>query len=414
MRAKLTYYYGVVLACSTVFCASVSAQTSRTGLDVATEAGATSNPYLTDDDTRLIGVGKVEVRPWLRVENERDSVQLTAFFIGRAFSGNYDFEDSEGAALSVRSKRSERLTLYGAADVSSSSARSVFPWTRPVPGVTDPIDPVDPGMPLTQPTMASPSDDITLLGVGGRSTSLSISSGLTDQLDERSLIGFDVGYQRLTVEDSTLTDYDSANAVVTYLRRLSPQTSAGIRAGAGKAVYDGGGNATTFLVEGSIDHRIAERWHLTGSAGVSTTRNTRTAILPAGTATGLTGALEICNTIPRRDFCVTYDRSQSPGARGRTRTVDAIGLRLSQRVSVRDRIDVNARYSRSAPVGSAIEVIIPAVEIAGIDARFSRTIGERTEAYVFGTFARAYGTALSDEPSLSAGVGIRFKLGRNR
>src|SRR3990167_6379409 len=79
-------------------CAPLSAQSTQSGVSISGEGGVTSNPYLADDDSTLVGVLRVDVRPWLHVETERDTVDLSAYVAGRVFSSNYDFEDSEGAS----------------------------------------------------------------------------------------------------------------------------------------------------------------------------------------------------------------------------------------------------------------------------------------------------------------------------
>lgn len=394
-------------------CAPLSAQSTQSGVSISGEGGVTSNPYLADDDSTLVGVLRVDVRPWLHVETERDTVDLSAYVAGRVFSSNYDFEDSEGASISWRSKRSPRTSLYGSASVNSSSARSVFQSSRAIPGVTAPVSSVDPGTLVTEILPSIPIDDVTLLGLTGRSTSLDAGLGIDHQVDERSFIGSNVGYQRLWAGGNAIVGYDSIVGGARYTRQLTPVTRIGTRLSARRTDYDAGGAGTTFLAEGTLEHSLAEYWTLNAAVGASTTKTSATPFYAATRSTGVSGLVELCHTRPVRNFCLTAERLQSPGAFGVTQIVQAASASFSERISSRSRVDVNARYAHSRPVTDDL-VVLPSVRIASVEANLTRTIGDRLEGYAFGSLARSYGTDLSNTPSFSTGLGVRLRLGKNK
>ncbi|MGX7953602.1 hypothetical protein ACWPM1_13700 [Tsuneonella sp. HG249] len=392
---------------------SVAAQDTTTGVNVSAAAGVTSNPYLTEENSREAGVLDVEVRPWMRIETARTTFDLAAYANGRVFSNTYDFEDSEGASVAFRSKRSSRTSLYGSAALDSTSARSIFPRSGASPGVTDPVNPVDPGTLQTEAATFLPGDDITLLGLTGRTTSISTDLGVDHQLSARSYLGASAGYQHLSASGSAVIGYDSFTAGAAYSRQVSEQTRAGARLQARRTAYDAGGHSTILVVEGTLEQRLDAYWTLTAAAGVSTARTSAVGAFPASRSTGVGGMVALCNERPSRNFCASLERSQLPGAVGRTQRVDNAVLSYGERLSARERVEIGARYARSRTLSRG-PFAQPSVKIASVEANYTRTLGERTEAYAFASVARSYSDLLTSGASVNAGVGIRLRLGRTK
>lgn len=406
----------------------LQAQSLRMGIDVSAEAEATSNPYLDEEDSGWVGAGTVEIRPWLASITATDRVELEAFARGRAFTSGFDFEDSFGAALNANSRASERTSLFGQASIVSTSARSNFSrFNRPDFGFgfdpltpTDPLLPVQPGdapagvAPLLPPVIVPPIDDITIVGLRGRSTNMSLSAGVNRQLDSVSSLNATIGYNRLWVEDDELSDYDSVTANLGYSRRVSTRTSVGAAITAGQSRFDDGIPKTTTLgASVNAQHQFSDRWTLSGSVGVSNSRADALGPYPEFNETGLVGTVAACRTDPQSRLCLGFSRSQQPSTLGQVRVNDAIDLSYSERISARDRVDLFGNYGRSSSPND-FNPAFADVEIASVGGTYTRSFSQRLEGYAFARASKSWGGFLSDEPSLSFGVGVRARIGDRR
>lgn len=423
------YFRRSALLCATILmpCGPLLAQASvRTGIDVSAEAEATRNPYLDQDSNDWVGAGSVEVRPWLLSETERDRIELEAFARGRAFTSGFDFEDSFGGSLRASHRASPRTNYYGRLNVASTSARSNFTRFDRGGFAFDPLAPVDPATPVQPvdpgpgsslipgPFVIPPLDDLTIIGLQGRSTTLGIGAGMNRQLDTRSSISVNLDYNRLWVSGNQISGYENTALGVSYSRRLNARTSVGFSATAGQSRYDSGFPKTTTLgAYVNAQHQLDAAWSLSGSLGVSSSQSPAQGALPEVSEVGVAGNLNVCRAKDRSRLCLGVSRSQQPSTLGQVRTSDAIDFSYSERLSARDRVDLYANYARSiAP--SEITTPFDQIEIASVGATLTRVLNPRLDGYLFGRASRNYGGYLSDEPSLSFGIGIRASLGDRR
>lgn len=402
------------------------AQSVRTGVDLSAEAEATTNPYLDQESSDWVGAGTVEVRPWLVSETATDRVELEAFARGRAFSSTFDFEDSFGGSLRASHRASPRTSFYGQANVVSTSARSNF--TRFNRGGFDPFVPSDPAEPTTPatpvlpgdpgaglgPVIIPPLDDLTIIGLQGRSTTLAIGAGLNRQIDTRSSLGANVDYNRLWVSGNQISGYENANVGLNYSRRLSARTTGGFSVSAGQSRYDAGFPKTTTLgAYLNAQHQLTAAWSLNWSLGVSSSHSPASALVPEINQTSLAGNVGVCRAQDQSRLCLSVSRSQQPSTLGQVRTSDAVDFSYSERLSARDRVDLYANYARSS-APSEIATPFDRIEIASVGATLTRALNPRLDGYVFGRASRNYGGYLSDEPNIAFGVGIRVRLGDRR
>lgn len=399
------------------------AQTVRTGVDISAEAEATKNPYLDRASNDWVGAGSLEVRPWLVSETATDRIDLEAFARGRAFTSTFDFEDSFGGSLRASHRASPRTSYYGQANVVSTSARSNF--TRFNRGGFGPALPADPAAPATPaqpgnpgvglgPVVVPPLDDITIVGLQGRSTTLSIGAGMNRQLDTRSSLSANVDYNRLWVSENQISGYESANVGLSYSRRLSERTTGGFSVSAGQTRYDAAFPKTTTLgAYVNAQHQFSPTWSLNWTLGVSSSHSPASSRVPEVSQVGLAGSVGLCRSDERSNLCLSASRSQQPSTLGQVRTSDAIDLSYSERLSARDRVDLYANYARSS-APSEISTPFDEIEIASVGATLTRTLSPRLNGYLFGRASRSYGGVLTAEPEIALGVGLRVRLGDRR
>lgn len=416
-------FYRSALLSATI-CASASqlhAQTIRTGVDVSAEAEVTKNPYLDEANNNWVGAGSVEVRPWLVSETAKDRVQLEAFARGRAFTSGFNFEDTFGGSVSASHRASPRTSYYGQANVISTSARSNFTrFSRGGFGY-DPLAPIDPAAPTPidpvtglGPPILPPLDDITIIGLQGRSTTLSISAGMAQQLDTRSSLNLNIDHNRLWVSGNQLSGYESVSVAANYSRTVSARTSVGLAVNAGQTRYENGfPNTNTLGAFVNAQHQLARGWSLGWSAGVSHSQSPAEGVFPEISQTGLAGNVNLCRAQSRTRLCLGVSRSQQPSTLGQTRTSDSVDFTFREQLSARDRIDLNANYARSS-APNEIATPLDEIEIASVGATLTRTLNPRLDGYVFGRGSRIYGRPLASDPELAFGIGIRVRLGDRR
>lgn len=436
---KRTFVKGALLSVTILGSAHAHAQSVRTGIDVSAEAEATTNPYMDEEESGWAGAGSVEVRPWYVRETATDRISAEAFARGRAFTNGINLEDTLGASLGVLHRSGPRRTFVGQAQVLSTSARTNFsrfnqggfgsdPFSPGVPSLLEPIG--QPGQPL-QPgngvtpignfdpgfglggIILPPLDDITIVGLRQRATSLSTSAGMNQQLDSLSSLNATLGYNRLWVAGEEASGYDDVSLGLGYSRTISPRTSVGISARAGQARYDNDFPKTTTLsayVTGQ--HQISSRWTVSGSLGVSSSQSDGNQLVPEINQVGLVGSISTCRLEERSQLCANLSRSQLPSSIGRVQTSDSINLTYNERFSSRDRIQVYVDYGRSS-APEDVDIGFERVEIASVGTSFTRTFDRRFEGYVFGRAYRTYG-GFSEDPNISLGIGIRARFGDQR
>lgn len=402
------------LLCGTALPAAPAvAQTIRSGLEVSATAEAVSNPYLDSDSNALVGAGSIDLRPWIERRSDTDTLLVEGFLRLRGFTADYDLEDSYGGSLRASSKVSTRTNAYGTLDVRSSNSRSQISSFARLPGIGDPINPTD-------PIPVSPiGDDLTLIGVPGRSTSINLQAGLNTALNERASAGARVAYQKAITDGNFGADYDSVTIGGNYSRRLNERTSIGFGSNLNHTRYQGRfPDSTTIDASAQFDYRAATYWSLNATAGLATTRTEASSFGPADSTLFAIGSVSGCYRPQDQSFCLTGSRSQQPTARGGTVPQTSVGLSMSQRLSARDRFDAGASYSRSG-IADAFSIEERSLEVVSLRASLSRSFSDRLDGYIFGSGSRAYDDSLllnrlTDKPSLAFGAGVRLRLGSIR
>ena len=414
MQTRSRRGLGAVLLCGAALLpAPLHAQSIRSGVEISTSAEVTSNPYLDSNSDEFVGAGSVEVRPWMERTTATDQIAVEGFVRLRAFTSEYDLEDSYGGNLRASSRLNARTTAYGTLGVVSSSARSRINSFDRVPGIADPINPENP---IPQFPIG---DDLSLIGLPGRTTTVNILAGMDRLLDQRSSVGGNVAYQNVIAESPFGADYDNVSAGLSYSNKVSDRTSIGFSVSASRARYEGPSpDSTTLQANASVNHQAGPYWSLAASAGLATTRSDSSLFGPADSTLYGVGSLSACYRPPDQSFCLTASRAQQPSVLGGTRPQTSIGFAMSQRLSARDRIDASASYSLSGAT-DGVTFADRQIELISLRTSLSRSFSDRLDGYIFISGSRLYddgalGTPLADSPNLAFGVGLRVRLGSIR
>lgn len=415
--AHRTARMALLVSAAALYCGAGHAQSIDVGVDISASAEATKNPYLTDEGSSWVGAGALEVRPWLRSADETDSLVLRGLARIRGFTSRYDAETALGADLAANSRLGPRTSAYGSASILTTNQRTPFDVLSPTPGLNDPIVPPEVAGPVTDPIVPISGDDYTLLGSAGRITTISAGAGISHQPDPSSVLGYNINYNRLDSDDDGFEQtvgYDSIALGTNYSRQVTPKTSVGVSASGSRTRYEENRpSVTTLSVSGTLSQQLSRYWSLSASAGVSATDANANGFFPGYNAVAPIASVNLCNRSVRKSFCAGYVRSQQPTSLGDVRTSDAVTLSYSEQLVERQRVDLNASYSRSLSSDDE-QSAFPDIEGLSLRAAFSQAISDRLEGYVSASVARSYGGYLSNDPNINFGVGVRLKLGARR
>lgn len=393
------------------------AQSVSTGADISISADASTNPYLTDLSNDWVASGTIELRPWIRRSDSKDSLTLQGLLRGRAYTSRYDPETAAGVNLGVSSRASARRTYRGSANFLISNRRTPFDVLTPRPAISDPVNiPATEGQ-VPEPVLIDPNEDLTLLGSTGQVITYGVGAGFTDALSDRSSLSMDIGYRALDSRSNNrngTVGYQSINGSWSYSRAVTARANAGISGGVSRTRYEGGRpSATTLYVSGTWNQQLSQYWTLSASAGVSATKGEAKGIYPGYSTVAPVGTIDLCNRPPRQSLCIGYARAQQPSSLGDVRTTDSVRASFSQQLSVRDRLDFQGTYSRSK-ADSGVSTLFKNVENLAVRGTYARTISDRIEGFLTGSVARSYGGYLSREPNYALSAGVRIKVGDRR
>lgn len=411
-KHRCSYARAALFAGSALFFpvfAPIAAQNTTAGVDIKVGAEAISNPYLDDIDASLTAAGSAEVRPWLRSEFQNLTFDLEAFTQVREFANAENLEDNYGASLRVQGRASERAKLFARASIDSTASRVGTVFGPALSNIDEPAFPTPP----IGPTLG---EDITLLGLRGRSTTINAAAGAQIAWDARTALNVDIGYQNVSFSGNPGEDYQSYSAGLGIMRSLSEQTSVGLTGGVQRADYKGSviGDATSFTGLFALNHRFNEKLTLNASLGMSATKIEETSVRPKRTVTALATDLSLCDRDSRRGLCLNYRRMPQPTALGGVRTSDTVGMTFDERISEKDRFEMGASYSRTSAGDTATNAVLPSVEYATVRTTFERSFSSRLDGFVYASVARIFRDDLRTDPSINVGVGLRLRFGAKR
>jgi hypothetical protein len=410
-RAGAKFLCGTALATAAIF--PLSAQNTRTGIDVSVSAEMASNPTLSDNDGGITPAGRIEVRPFLETTGEASTFRLEAFASAREFASNFDREDRYGAVARYATRVSQRVELFANAGFRSTSGNLASFVNQPGTLVTDPTitDPTIIALPIDQAL----GNDITLIGVDGRTNAWTADVGAEVRLTDRLSLGVDAGFQDVSLSEFADQDFQSINTEAALTYQLSDRTNIGVFGGYRTTDYDNEniGDAKTYIGSLSVSHRFSDNWSIELSGGLANAEIEETPISPARDFTTFTGRSGLCYRSSARNACLSYRRSPLPTSFGGIRNSDSIGLQFSEQVSETDSVRVGATYTNTASSLGGLQTI-PAVELAGVNAAYDRRFTDRLTGFVFASASRLYRSDVQADPSISIGLGLRFRIGSRR
>lgn len=386
---------------------AAGAQDVRTGADIHLGGEVAKNPYLEQGNAEVTAAALVEFRPWLRQENALTTLDIEGSIQARQFTSHYGLEDNYRASMRVGHRASDRLMLTGGAGFSSTESRRGGSFGR------FEIDPNLVGPPLV-PIDPLP-DDVTVLGIRGRTTTADAILGANYAIDARRSVSVGVDFRDVSLNHANAVDYRTYGAQTRFNQLIDEATSVGIIFGYREIDYRSalGGDAETISAMGALSHRLDERWSLNASLGASRTSIEAGGGLPSRTWTSLTAQISLCSRDEYGSICIDYQRQPQPSGLGTVRTSDILGLSFSRRLSASDRVSLGASYSRNGGA-TGFAGAHPSIELVSARAMYTRDFNERLSGFLSASTSRISRADIALEPNVNVGAGIIIRLGQRR
>ncbi|WP_206675217.1 hypothetical protein [Alteripontixanthobacter muriae] len=403
----------------------------RGAVDVSAQANVGSSPFLEESNDEGPVSIRLQVSPSIFYEDDNTT---TAVLRGFVAVDSYDVENGTLGALgltaSAQREVSERTSIGLNASVRSTRSPVRDFLLNPTfsqevsPTIESGIDETDPGAfgvldpeALDTAVLVELDPDLIEAGIRGRTSSYQAGVSLSHTLSSVDSFSLGASVRFNNSGDVAGSDYRSDRFTGSYRRTLSSRTALDAGVVVGFADYEEGSGLTrgdgTFITPTvGISHQFSET--LTGSlsVGVSITEVEG----PEGSNesnVGFAGSFSLCQAQFSGNLCATAARSAQATAFGGVTSVTSAAVNYGQALSLRDSIDVSARYSRRGPSASPAETEFDGSRsVFAATAGYNRMLAPRLYAFVKPSYARTFGGELSGgRENYQISFGIRYRFG---
>lgn len=262
--------------------------------------------------------------------------------------------------------------------------------------------------------------DLTETGRQGRTNSYQMGASLNHALSSLDSLFLGASVRFNKSDDPTASDYRSDRLTASYRRTLSSRT--GVNAGISfeRADYEGDnaprrGDGTFITPTVGISHRFNETLAANFNLGVSITEVQG----PEGVSkndVGLAGSFDLCQLQFNGSLCGTASRSAQATAFGGVASVTTAAVTYNRTLSLRDSVNVNARYSRRDASLLPVEGEFDGSQsVFAASAAYNRMVAEQLYAFVRPSYARVFGGIMSeDRENYQISLGIRYRFGNSQ
>jgi hypothetical protein len=376
-------------------------------VDVSAGIVAASDPFLVGgNDTTAVGAN-ITVDPSIYYEGDTTTLTLQGRVSVDQYFDRYGTDESVALRANGRHRLDERTTL--SANSSFTSSRSV---SRHAFGLGQ-LDRggVGPGEFPEQPII-----DPTLGGLGGRTTSLRVSTSLERLLSPTSSVQAGASFGLTRINQALGQDYRDAAITLGYSKRLSERSVALVNGEVSLVDYlnqpVGDGRLVTIMA--GLERWLSDTLRVSGQVGVTAVWTD----LPGGDSdqrSSFAASLDLCRQGARTNLCATGSRRAQPTLAGGISNVTALGLSYGRTVGVRGHASLSGNYGRSdrgfAP-GSLLTG--ERSQVLGLAASYNHDLNTRMSAYITPSFSSASNRGLARRENYQVMLGIRYRLGRLR
>lgn len=364
--------WALLIASTPTFAMDVKVRTTTTAT-----VTASNNPRLSTAANVQAMLLEISAEPQLTARSETSSFDASARLAYLRYSRLYGAQKSGNAQLAGTSKRSERLDVNGAANISYGISADA------IGDISAAVDPQSTRM----------SGDVSL--------------GSNINLSEKNSVSPSFRAGRVRYGDSdTLTGYTSLAAGIGFLRRLTTRTSVGVQINGATQRYEQGARSAVIALLANGKASLDEFTTLSGSVGVErpTMSNSLFSFKPRVL---LNGDVDLCRRRLRMTLCaVAAARSGASGLGSLQRLVSG-GLVFTHEPTERTTYKLNVDYQRSTSLGNEN---IGTLSYFAAQASFDYEVSEVLTLTGLSSYRRRSGAGTVG--GLSFGAGIKFKTGR--
>ncbi len=387
-----------------------AATSERISVAVTGGAGFSTNPFLQEDSTAS-GFVNLGITPSISIEEERGQAVLEASARTTQYITRYDASYEFGARVSAQSQLSETITIRGNAEAQSSivGESGAFAGTDPlpVPGVAGPADPNIIADPVDE--LVDPFDpDLGLVGEQRRRNNYSAQVGLNARLNAEDSFDFSAQASQADFPSDEIPSYSNLGAAVSFNRKLSEISSAGISASIQHSRSGFGRRTTSFQPQILYSGRVYPAWSFNLALGGFFLRSESPGEDDIQ-STGFSGSVGACRSAVRTNFCFGAsqgtDDNGSAGVGKRT----SFFTRLVYRLSEVEDLGIGGSLAK---VKQSTEEFGGSTRQLNLDANYSRLLGERWQIGVTAGYRDLYGGGRSVAGDLSARVNLSLRWGR--
>lgn len=441
---------GAALSAAVLLPSAARAQRQeRLSADVSASVGFSNNPFATLGNDTGSALLSVDLAPRYQVLTERSTLTLSADANFQQYLRDYGRNESFSGGIDYQVRASERVTAHGRVDVASSvlgTFNSFLPTgtgigpsgtgigTGTGTGTTTGIGTgIGTGtgsgtgsgsgtgvVPVVPVANLTPITDIALFGLRNRRNLGRASGDVGIGVSARDTLTVS-GYAEVTRYDGLdLGDYQAYSGSAGYSRRVSAQTSVGLRGSASRFDYrTGNADSQAYSAEATISARLNALLTVDGALGVTFVNS------DAGrstTSTSLSGSVNLCRRGQLSIMCAQAARQVSPTGLAGSQYVTSLGFNWSRQLSERDNLSLGGTYSKVGGNGMRLVTGVPGIvqlplqsEFLGVVAGYDRRLGERLRLVASANYRQLLGGGGAGRPGDIGGqVGVAYRIGDTR
>ena len=384
---------------------AAGAQEVQTAVFASTGVTVETNPYNEANPGGDSIALTADLRPSARWRSELTTIDLGAVASFRQFTRRYGLEDNYGLNGNVVTRVSDRVSIRSNADFSynqsgfNNFARSGLLSNLP----TNPTE-----NPFIDPTLIDP----TVLGRQTRITAFNMGTGASAQLNAYSSLSLDLTGRMNRFRQLGFGDFNNIGAQLSYSHQLSELTSVGVVGSISKSDYLGvrTGDARTYSVQGSLDRRFGERWKLSASAGMSSTRSHQLLGLPDVKFDAFTARLSFCYSGEFDRLCLNGSRSPEPSAAGEVRVNNTVQADYTRRLTARESITLTGSYARTGG-SQGFTAALPPVSFVTGSVRYENQLREKISFFATANTSKINSSFASRNANYGVSAGLNFRFG---
>lgn len=408
--------YSLLIGSASLALVSVpAAADTEAQVRVSASVGIDDNPFFgaAAGDSGASLAATISIEPSIFYTDSRSNLALTGNVRYREIDGPAPADESASLSLGGATAVSERTSLNSSISF-QTSRNNAFDLVQF--GSTD-LSALGPDE-IPETIFIDPG----VAGTDRRTTSLSLSTGLSHRVSERSSVSVSVSASERRIDNGFDTvgeddffrgrDYRTVGLTVGYARSISERTSLNITSSISKSDYldQSFGDGFVLTPQIGLSQRVDERLSWNAFVGISYSE-TDDITGVTRTNTGLAGSFGLCNAGERSSLCANLSRDAGPTTFGGLSTNTSASLNYSYRLRQYDRLSLSGTYRKSNRILDDASFLNGNSEFYGATAEYRRAFSRRFSAFVNGSYGKTDNSQFDGSSNKTAMVGLSYTFG---